>query len=76
MQWIMATIDFHKKTIEIIDAFGMNGKKVAEIMGISYITFKMKSSPKNQVNFFTENNYKKLVDFLKTETEKLNKKDS
>lgn len=58
-----------EKITRILTIFGMSGKKAAEAMGISYASFRDKKSDVNR--HFTEDNYTRLIEWIKERAKKL-----
>lgn len=58
------------KIEQLLDTFGMTGKKASEIMGISHGAFRMKKAQKSY-NKFHEENLQTLLDYINLEAGKL-----
>ena len=57
-------MDYHEKTIELIETLGIKPKKIAEILGksTSLIYHKLKSV---QYHKFNENDFKAISEYIK-----------
>ncbi len=62
-------VEYHEQTKQIIKQFGIDKKKVAEIMGIKIQTCRSKFY--QQRDKFTEKNLSELITFLKENAKKL-----
>lgn len=65
-------MDSHQETIKLLNTFGMNGKKAAEIMDISYTIFRQKKG-KLTGNSFSDENYEKLAGYIKEKAKQIKK---
>jgi hypothetical protein len=58
------------KIEQLLDTYGMTGKKASEIMGITYTAFRMKRSQQTY-NKFYEEHLQSLLDYLNKEAVKI-----
>lgn len=56
---------------EILEKFGMSGKKAASAMGVTYAVFRNKKNKNNERHTFNKKNLEDLVSFIKKEAGKL-----
>lgn len=69
----MENLSIKERVVQILDTFGMSGKKAAEAMGVTHATFRKKKLESDPTHNFNQKNLDDLVSFIKQKTEGLNK---
>lgn len=64
-------MNFKEKVLSIMETFGMTPKKAAQIMGVTYGTFRKKKNENVEEHSFNEKNVTKLIEYIKQHSEKI-----